>query len=289
MSKSIMNSFCLFLCVVSSFFVTIHSQVERYTEPQPDYSKWTVLAPGVEYKESVAPIKSYLGDSKLSVLRLDPKRVEADFFMATKHKTKSLNAYQWADSFRLNIVCNASMYELGKPLQSRGYLRAGGHANNAVFRENYRSAIVTNPKDTSEVNLQILDLTCESWVRVQKEYDGIAQGLRMISCNGTAMSWNKRNQSCSMLVAAQDKKGWFYLIFTRSPYTHNEMIRFLKEMPEGIRNTIYLEGGPETSLLIDVNGHCIEKVGSWVSDTYERDDNYNFWRLPNVLGIKVKP
>jgi hypothetical protein len=38
--------------------------------------------------------------------------------------------------------------------------------------------------------------------------------------------------------------------------------------------------------LIDVNGHCIEKVGSWVSTTWERDDNNHFWRLPNVVGVK---
>jgi hypothetical protein len=64
------------------------------------------------------------------------------------------------------------------------------------------------------------------------------------------------------------------------------MEQFMVDMPYGLRNAIYLEGGPETSLLIDVNGHCIEKVGSWVSTTWERDDNNHFWRLPNVVGVK---
>jgi hypothetical protein len=278
--------FLFFLLML--FFGIGYSQVERYTAPQPDYSRWTELAPGMEYKEMAAPLKSYIGDSQLSILRFDPKKVGADFYMATEKKIKPLNAYQWADSFRLNVVFNASMYELSKPLQSRGFLKARGHANNPEFRENYRSAIVTNPKDTSEGRIQIVDLTCESWTRVQKDYDGIAQGLRMITCNGAAMAWNKRNQSCSMMVAAQDSKGWFYLIFCRSPYTHNQMIRFMKDMPYGLTNAIYLEGGPETSLLIDVNGHCIEKVGSYVSSTYERDDNMNFWKLPNVIGVRKK-
>ena len=66
------------------------------------------------------------------------------------------------------------------------------------------------------------------------------------------------------------------------------MIGFLKQMPGGLHDAIYLEGGPETSLLIDVNGHHIEKIGSWVSDTWERDDNTHFWPLPNIIGVRKK-
>jgi hypothetical protein len=102
------------------------------------------------------------------------------------------------------------------------------------------------------------------------------------------MNWQKNIQSCSMLLAAEDEKGWFYLVFTRSPYTHNQMIGFLKQMPGGLHDAIYLEGGPETSLLIDVNGHCIKKVGSWVSDTWESDANKHFWPLPNIIGVSKK-
>jgi hypothetical protein len=102
------------------------------------------------------------------------------------------------------------------------------------------------------------------------------------------MYWKKKIQSCSMLIAAEDQKGWFYLIFTRSPYTHNQMIDFIKQMPGGLHNAIYLEGGPETSLLINVDGHRIAKVGSWVSDTWESDTNRHFWPLPNIVGIRKK-
>ena len=111
----------------------------------------------------------------------------------------------------------------------------------------------------------------------------------MLDCNGNPMAWNKV-QSCSMLVAAEDPKGFFYLIFCRSPYTQNEMIQFLHKMPYKLRNAIYLEGGPETSLLIDVNGHCIEKVGSWVAKTWDfgsekvRPEGLE----PSTNGLKVR-
>ncbi|MEN9301685.1 MAG: hypothetical protein RL264_114 [Bacteroidota bacterium] len=269
-------------------FLFVSNPVFCQNDPTFDYSKWTTLTPGMEYREVDAPIKSILGDSKICILRLDPKMFDYDIHMATRYDKKSRNPYDWADTFKLNVVFNASMYELGKPLTSRGFLKAGGHENNAVFRENYRSAIALNPKDTTLPKIQVIDFTCDSWSKKKNEYDGIAQGLRMITCDGAATAWNKRNQSCSMMIAANDKKGWFYIIFSRSPYTHNQMIRFMKEMPYGLTNAVYLEGGPETSLLIDVNGHCIEKVGSYVSDTYPSDKNVNFWRLPNVIGIKIK-
>ncbi len=254
----------------------------------PNYSNWTELTKGMEYREVNAPIKSIIGDSKLCMLRMDPKYFEYDIHSATQYDKKSRNAYDWADTFRLNVVFNASMYDLSTPLKSKGYLGTKEHVNNGVIRENYRSMIAIGPKDSSEQNIQVLDLGCETWLSRKDDFEGYAQGLRMINCDGVAMAWNRRNQSCSMLVAAQDSKGWFYLIFCRSPYTHNEMIRFMKDMPYHLTNAIYLEGGPETSLLIDVNGHCIEKVGSWVSSSYERDDNNNFWKLPNVIGVKKK-
>jgi hypothetical protein len=102
------------------------------------------------------------------------------------------------------------------------------------------------------------------------------------------MFWKKKIQSCSMIIAAEGTDNKFYIIFCRSPYTHNQMIEFMLKMPYGIRNAIYLEGGPETSLFIDVNGHRIQKVGSWVSDTWESDENNHFWSLPNVVGVKSR-
>ncbi|MBU3659788.1 MAG: phosphodiester glycosidase family protein [Flavobacteriales bacterium] len=275
------NLLIVFLLSVSGF-----CQVDP---PLPDYSEWTVLIKGMEYREVKAPLKSVVGDSKLSILRIDPKYFDFGIHAATAYDRKPRTLHDWADTFRLNVVFNAGMYDLSKPLMSKGYLGTKDHINNGVLREYYRSMIAVGSNDTSKhQNIEILDLGCESFLSRKNDFQGYAQGLRMINCDGVAMAWNKRNQSCSMMVAAQDSKGWFYLIFCRSPYTHNQMIRFMKEMPYGLTNAIYLEGGPETSLLIDVNGHCIEKVGSYVSSTYERDDNNNFWKLPNVIGVRVK-
>lgn len=279
--------FC-FLSILFLFSACSYSQQDQQ-ELKPDYSNWVVLTNGMEYREVAAPQKSFIGDSKISILRMDPQQFRFDLFLATQHDSISRNLYTWADTFDLLVSFNAGMYNLAKPLQSRAYLQNGKHYNNPNLLENFNLMLALGPKaNTNRSNIEILDLTCANWQQEQQNFTGFAQGLRMIDCNGNPMFWKKKIQSCSMLVAAEDEKGWFYLIFTRSPYTHNQMISFMTAMPYGLHDAIYLEGGPETSLLIDVNGHCIEKVGSWVSTTWERDDNNHFWRLPNIVGVRKK-
>jgi hypothetical protein len=273
-------------------FATLLLQACSYGQPAPettvpDYSNWVTLTKGMEYREIAAPVKSFIGDSKLSILRMDPSQFRFDLFTATQFDSVPKDVPTWADTFDLLVAFNAGMYNLARPLQSRAYLQSGDHYNNAKLLENFNLMLALGPKpNTNRSNIEVLDLTCANWEQEKNNFSGFAQGLRMIDCNASPMNWQKKVQSCSMLVAAEDEKGWFYLIFTRSPYTHNQMIGFMKQMPGGLHDAIYLEGGPETSLLIDVNGHCIEKVGSWVSTTWERDDNNRFWRLPNIVGIR---
>lgn len=254
-----------------------------------NYSNWTTLTKGMEYREISAPVKSFIGDSKLSILRMDPALFRFDLFAASQFDSIPRKVTAWADTFDLLVAFNSGMYSLEKPLQSRAYLKTGQHVNNGQLLEDFNLMLALGPKTKSNrSNIEVLDLTCSDWEQEQKNFSSFAQGLRMIDCNATPMNWQKNIQSCSMLLAAEDEKGWFYLVFTRSPYTHNQMIGFLKQMPGGLHDAIYLEGGPETSLLIDVNGHCIKKVGSWVSDTWESDANKHFWPLPNIIGVSKK-
>ncbi len=256
---------------------------------KPNYANWTTLTKGMEYREISASKKSFIGDSKLAILRMDPAQFQFDLFTATQHDSIPKSVQKWSDSFHLMVAFNAGMYDLNKPLISRAYLQNGKHLNNGQLLEDFNLMMALGPKPKRQrSNIEVLDLTCANWEQEKNNFKGFAQGLRMIDCNASPMYWKKKIQSCSMLVAAEDQKGWFYLIFTRSPYTHNQMIDFMKQMPGGLHDAIYLEGGPETSLLINVNGHHIKKVGSWVSTTWESDANKHFWPLPNIVGVRKK-
>ena len=249
--------------------------------------EWDTLGDGLLYCVVDAPQKSILGGSKITMLRIAPSKMDFSLVTATEYG-RARSVCEWADTFDFNVVLNAGMYELSNGLINRGFMKNYGHHNNAQLRENYNSMIALNAKDSSDHNFCIIDLQCDPWHTVKDDYHCYAQGLRMIDCNGTAMGWNKRYQSCSMMVAATDALGNIYYIYSRSPYTHNEMIRFMVGMPYGLTNAIYIEGGPETSLYIRTGDRVVEKVGSYVSQTYPNDNNMSFWALPNVIGMKLK-
>lgn len=263
-----------------------NSTVINIPLPKPDYT-WKKLAKDIDLIETDAPKRSIVGNSKLTILRIDPRGFDFNLITATEYKTKK-TVCEWADTFAFNIVMNAGMYELSNGLLHRGYMKTHRHYNNRNFNPSYKAMIAMHPVDSLKQQFDILDLNCESWENVNNRYHTYAQGMRMIDCNGNPLSWNKQNQSCSMLVAARDKENKIYFIFTRSPYTHNEMIRFMMDFPFKLTNAIYLEGGPETSLYVCIGETVIEKFGSYVSNTYPTNNNDQFWKLPNVIGLKAK-
>ncbi len=253
---------------------------------QPDYT-FRSIGKGIELCETDAPLKSVVNDSKLTILRIEPSMFEFELKAFTENGQKR-TVKEWADTFDFDIVLNAGMYELSDGKTSRGFLKNFDHYNNPTLRENYNSMIAFNPLDSLDTPFKVLDLECENWHEIKDDYHTFAQGLRMIDCNQGLIGWNKRKQSCSMLVTAMDPSHRVYFIFTRSPYTHNEMIQFMSSMPFELYNAIYMEGGPETSLYVKTDQLTIEKIGSYVSDTYEKDTNNAFWKLPNVIGIRLK-
>lgn len=249
---------------------------------------WTKLSDGLFYCERNAPIKSKINDSKISILKFDPKKFDYYLLSATKYDSLSRTVKEWADTFNLNVVINAGMYELSKKLQSKGYLKSQGHYNNPNVHPSYNATIAFNPLDTSNVCFNILDTKCISFEKIDKDYSCCAQGMRMLDCDGVPLSWEKKKQSCSMLIAAKGRDGFIYFIFCRSPYTHSQMIQFMLDFPFKLTNAIYMEGGPETSFYVKTEDYEIQKVGSYVSNTYPTDSNCDYWPLPNVIGLRMK-
>lgn len=52
-----------------------------------------------------------------------------------------------------------------------------------------------------------------------------------------------------------------------------------------LQAALYVEGGPEVSLLVQAGGHTLQEIGSYESGFQEDDGNAAFWPLPNVLGF----
>lgn len=255
------------------------------------YSKfddtWVELSKGIFYIEKTAPIHSPINDNKISILKIDPNHADFEFKSATQNDKKMLCVVDYAEKFDYNIVINSGMYDVRSYFKSKGMLvNNTEYANNPNLYPNYNMMICANPTAAGLPNFCVRDLTKHPYNTIKPNFESFAQGLRMIDSEGNPMSWGKRYQTCSQLIVAEDKMGMIYFIFTRSPYTQNAMIDFMVKMK--LRNAVYMEGGPQTSLFVDIDDYRIEKLGSYVSNTYATDANSEYWPLPNVIGVRVK-
>ncbi len=251
-------------------------------------TEWHQLGKGLFYSEQDAPEKSILNDSKIFMLRADPRLCNFRMLCASQHGNQNRTAEGWATDFGMDIVVNAGMFNMTNKRTSKGYLKNFTHLNNPRINPGYNVMMAMNPKMNSDTSMIICDMTCNNLDTIRAKYHTLCQGMRMIDCNGNPLAWDKRpGQACSMVIGATDTAGNIYFVFTRSPYTHQKMIGFLFRLIPSIRTAVYLEGGPEASLYIHSGDTVIAKFGSYVSGTYANDNNDHFWKIPNVIGIKL--
>ena len=250
---------------------------------------WTNLADGLQYVELDAPEKSVVNDSKLTILKVDTWKFDFEFLTASEHGKRMRTAEEWAVEFDKNIVINAGMFTYNKLHSNKGYMKNYNHLNNPIKSGYFNAILAMHPRDKMKPPFKIIDITYRDWEKVKTQYFSLCQGMRMIGQEGEGMSFTKRpDQSCSMVIIATDIDGNIYIVYTRSPYTHLAMIGFLQGLPLNIRTTVYLEGGPETSLYINTGDTVIAKYGSYVSNTCANDDNDHFWKIPNVIALRKK-
>jgi len=283
-------------CSVLIFFLSLFSGILLSVplkliaqEHHDSISVWHILQQGLYYWEPDAPEKSIINDSKIFILKADPRFCNFGMLSSSEHGKQNRTADVWSKEFGVNVVVNAGMFNMRNARTNKGYLKNYSHTNNPKLNGYYNVMMAMNPKQKSDPAMMIYDLSCTKWESIRSGYHTYCQGMRMIDCNGGKMAWDKRpGQSCSMVIGATDLTGNIYFIFTRSPYTHQKMIDFMIQLIPGIRTTVYLEGGPEASLYVQTNDTIISKIGSYVSKTYANDNNDHFWKIPNVIGIKLR-
>jgi hypothetical protein len=248
---------------------------------------WQNLQDGLWFCEIQAPLPSHINDSKLSIVKIETAKYWFGLYAATEFEKRARPANEWANDFDLQVVVNAGMYTATKAQTTKGYSKNFGHVNNGHMLGNYNAMMAMHPQDTSLLPFSIVDMTCKPWDSFRNKYNSFCQAMRMIDCEGNPLAWDKRpGQTCSMVVAATDSVGDIFFFFTRSPYTHQSVISFMLGMGLGLHSAIYLEGGPEASLFIQTPDTTISKFGSYISKSWERDDNDHFWNIPNVIGIR---
>jgi hypothetical protein len=254
-------------------------------DPAPDAAPgWRTLEPGLDLGEFRAPRPSTVGDSQVTIARVDPARFTLDIYSAIGLKLpQGLPIDGWARREGLAAAINAGMFT--PEGASAGYGRAGDVTLNPAWKPNYGAVLALSPDDPRLPAATILDPECDDVKALEKHYRVVLQSMRMIDCKGANL-WQKSQKIWSTAALGVDDQGRMLFIHARSPWDVHDFNDALLELPLGLRRAMYLEGGPEASLSIDAGGVSIMRVGSWETGFNENDDNKQPWTLPIVIGAR---
>lgn len=243
---------------------------------------WRELAAGLWLGVFDAPKKSFVGDSKLTVLKVDPKQHTLKLLCAAENKGKALTAKEWCRQQGLVAAINAGMYQ-SDLTTSAAYMKNEGHILNSKQTKD-KCFIAFAPTDKTLPPFQIMDTEFQDFAKLAPKYATLIQDIRCISLKGKNV-WAPQQKFWSMAIMATDKEGNALWIFCRSPYSVHDLANMLLTLPLKLRNAAYLDGGPPASLYVHAGGTELELFGSFETEVNESNDNDRAWVLPNVIGL----
>ena len=235
--------------------------------------------------EYVPATKSEIGDSKITILRINPKFYTFRLLESVRYKDQRRTAAQWCQQEKLVACINAGMYQPDG--RNVGYMRNYKSVNNAAFNAD-NCLLAFNPADSLRAEIKLIDRGCEAdWEQQAQRYHSVSQSVRMIDCHRNN-TWAQQPKKWSSVVWGIDNDGQALMIFCRSPYTMHDYVDILLQSPLNIQQAMYLEGGPEASLYVKSGRTERNLFGSYETGFTENDDSRAAFTLPNVIGIVPK-
>jgi hypothetical protein len=247
---------------------------------------WRRLDAGLEFAEVASPIAAASGDSRIRILRADPERYAVELLNASAAADgRRHTARQWAQAHDLVAAINASLYQ-GDYRTSTALMRARRHVNNPRLAK-HNAVLLFDRLDPGVPPLDLVDRTCRDLAARDRRYAGAVQGIRMISCHG-ANVWSQQPRVWSNAAVGVDAQGRLLLLHMRAPLSTHDFADALLTLPLGLRQTMYVEGGPEAQLYVNAGGLELEVVGSHGS-SFAGFENTLALPIPNALGLRRLP
>jgi hypothetical protein len=246
---------------------------------------WKKVDEGLYIGEFGHPQKPKINDSKITIVKIDPRFYSFKLLCASEYGKIKMTAKKWCQRHNLISAINAGMYQ-EDGIRNVGYMKNFGHINNPRLNPTYKAVLAFNPIESTLPEIQIIDLKCQDFERVRFKYQTLVQNIRIISCQQENV-WSKQDKAWSMAVFGIDKGGNALFIFTESHYSGHDFANILLSLPISIYNAMYLEGGQEATLYFSANDVEFERIGRHTS--LNENDNIPVARpIPNVIGIVKK-
>lgn len=270
------------ICVFVFFIFILISDVAGQN------AAWKQLDEGLHFSDFTAPIKSTTGDSKILIIRIDPKIYNFRLLSISEliPGSLSLTVKEWADKYKLIAAINAGMFQTD--LKSNvGYMKNYSHVNNPRFHKTYASVFAFNPKKAELPSAMVFDTDVKAMKEVVAEYHTVIQNLRLIK-RPRSERWAQQEKRWSEAALGQDQDGNILLIFSGSPYTMHELIKILLSLPIKLECAMHLEGGPAASLYLRHNSIELSRMGRHELVSIVGEMSNEFLPIPNVIGVTKK-
>jgi uncharacterized protein YigE (DUF2233 family) len=270
------------LSLILIFFLLLISYVAAQD------SAWKKIDEGLYYSDFAAPIKSYTGDSKILIVRIDPKVYSFRLLSISELAPGSLtmNVREWADRYKLIVAINAGMFQTDLKANV-GYMKNYTHLNNPRIHKTYTSVFAFNPKKTEQPAAMVFDTDVQDIKEIIAGYNTVIQNLRLIKRPGL-IRWAQQDKKWSEAALGQDQDGNILFIFSESPYTMHELSKILLSLPIKLECAMHLEGGPAASLYLRHNSIELARVGRHEFASIVGEMSNEFLPIPNVIGITKK-
>ncbi len=121
---------------------------------------------------------------------------------------------------------------------------------------------------------------------LRARYRTVVSNYRLLDCDGHAISWVDANRY-SAAAMGMDREGRLVLMHSRTPYRMRELAEMLASPALGLRQMVFVEGGPEATLIVEEGALHVREVGLRrdLPPGIEGDDS-TLWSLPNIVGIE---
>lgn len=255
----------------------------------PCIDDWQSLAPGIELK--ILNVKSIKADSdsKITIVRIDPRLWELVFAGISLPGEESIKtAREWCESHKLIAAINAGMFATDYRTHT-GYLKHNDHVN-SKYINSYQSVLAFNPvqgRDLPPFRIFDLDAPGITINSIQDDYSSSIQNLRLIKKPGINV-WKQQERKWSEAAIGEDKEGRILFIFSRSPFSMHDLNEILLNSGIGVVAAQHLEGGPEAQIYIKVGEFELELGGSYETFYNENNTNITIWPIPNIIGIQSR-
>jgi len=228
---------------ITTLFAVLTVILSIVLSPQVILSKnnlWKKVDEGLYIGEFDPPQKSAINDSKITIVKINPKFYSFKLLCASEHGKVKMTVEKWCQKHNLISAINAGMYQ-EDGIRNVGYMKNFNHINNPRLNTTYKAVLAFNPIEFALPEIQIIDLKCQDFEKLRFKYQTLVQNIRMISCRQENV-WSKQDKTWSMAVFGMDKSGNGLFIFTDSRYSGYDFANILLSLPISIYNAMYLEG-----------------------------------------------